>query len=71
MGTFDHKNMTSAEVIAYGNSKLKINAPKGGERIALDAYFLGKKSAPAPAKTLTTGDSASDSDALNAFLKGV
>lgn len=70
VGAFDHKNMTSTEVLAYGSKKLGLKAPKGAERVALDAYFLGKKAAPTQAKTVTTGDSADNADALGSFLKG-
>lgn len=58
IGAFDHKSLTATEVVAYGNKKLGLNAPKGSERIALDSYFLGKGKA-APAKAITTNDSRS------------
>lgn len=39
VGTFDCSRMTLDEVAAYGAEQLKIKAPKGQERIALDGFF--------------------------------
>lgn len=41
VGTFDHSAMDEADVVAYGVEKLGIKAPKGAERVALDAYLDG------------------------------
>lgn len=70
VGAFDHKSMTSADVVAYGNKKLGLNAPKGQERVALDAYFMGKSKA-APSKAAITNDSASvTTDEMQKYLRG-
>lgn len=45
IGTFDHKEMTLAEVAAYGVEKLGLKVEKGAERIALDG-FLYNRTAP-------------------------
>lgn len=45
VGTFDHAEMTTAEVAAYGLEKLGLKAPKGQERATLDGYLAGRKSA--------------------------
>ena len=45
VGTFDHSAMDEAEVVQYGVEKLGIKAPKGNERIALDAYLDGREAA--------------------------
>lgn len=54
VGTFDHARMTGAQVAAYGVEKLGIkNVPKGGERVALDAYLQAAK-IPDPTKAVRT-----------------
>lgn len=45
IGTFDHKEMTLAEVATYGVEKLGLKVEKGAERIALDG-FLHNRTAP-------------------------
>lgn len=48
VGTFDHAEMTTAEVATYGLGKLGLKAPAGQEVTALNAYFHGRT---APAKS--------------------
>jgi hypothetical protein len=43
VGTFDHANMTTADVAKYGVEKIGLkNVPAGQEATALDAYFTGR-----------------------------
>lgn len=42
VGTFDHREMTEAEVALYGVKKLGIKSPAGQELTALQGYMLGK-----------------------------
>lgn len=44
-GSFDHTRMTLDGVAEYGIKKLGITAPKGSEKIALDAWLHGRKPA--------------------------
>lgn len=44
-GSFDHSRMTLDAVAEYGIKKLGLTAPKGSERIALDAWMHGRKPA--------------------------
>jgi hypothetical protein len=46
VGTFDHAEMTAAEVAAYGCKKLGIKAPKGQEGAALAGYLAATARAP-------------------------
>ena len=39
VGTFDHSDMTLAEVSAYGIKKLGLKCTTGNEQVALDAYY--------------------------------
>lgn len=43
VGTFDHAEMTVADVAAYGIKKLGINAAKGSETQVLDGYLLASE----------------------------
>jgi hypothetical protein len=65
VGTFDHAEMTVDEVAAYGIEKLKITAPKGQERAALDGFLQAKA---APAQFQQAQDSATESKGLDAYL---
>lgn len=42
VGSFDHAEMTLAEVAEYGVEKLKVPCAKGTEAIALDAYLFNR-----------------------------
>lgn len=42
IGTFDHAEMTHAQVAEYGVKKLELNAPKGQEIVALQGYLHGR-----------------------------
>jgi 8-oxo-dGTP pyrophosphatase MutT (NUDIX family) len=70
VGTFDHSDMTEAEVAAYGAKKLGIAAPKGQEAAVLQGYLLAaSKTAAAPAaKTATAMDSGKSAGFVSAFL---
>lgn len=54
-GNFDHSRMTLDGVAEYGIKKLGLTAPKGSERIALDAWMHGRKPAH---EQIITADSA-------------
>lgn len=72
VGAFDHKRMTAADVALYGAKKLGLthSGPKSA-RIALDAYFMGKKKQPATTTKTHTADSAfGQSNELDAWLNG-
>jgi hypothetical protein len=43
VGTFDHSEMTTAEVAAYAVKKLEITAPAGQEQAALAGFLAGRK----------------------------
>lgn len=69
VGTFDHSEMTEAEVAAYGVKKLGLDAPKGQEAAML-AGFLKAKGAPSESKTVkpaSTMDGAAG-DFVSAYL---
>jgi hypothetical protein len=70
VGTFDHSDMTEAEVAAYGASKLGIKAAAGQEAAVLQGYLLAaSKTAAAPAaKTATAMDSGKSAGFVSAFL---
>lgn len=44
VGTFDHAEMTTAEVATYALDKLEIKAPAGQEQVYLTAFLEGRKS---------------------------
>lgn len=44
IGTFQYAAMDCAQVAAYGVKKLGLKCKKGQEQVALDAYFVGKRS---------------------------
>ena len=48
VGTFDHAEMTAAQVAEYGCKKLGVSAPKGQEGAALAGYLAAAAKAPAP-----------------------
>ncbi|AWD92403.1 hypothetical protein [Xanthomonas phage Carpasina] len=77
VGAFDHATMDARQVAAYGVKKLKINAPKGQESVALDAYLtgveLGAKSARKAVQAVASvvGDSRNaPSSELDAYING-
>lgn len=57
VGTFDHAEMTLADVVAYGCDKLEIKADKGQEQAMLAGY-LQAKPATTPAATVSGMDGA-------------
>lgn len=63
VGTFDSAKMTTAEVAAYGVTKLGIPCTKGTERVALDAWLHGRT--PERHKTVV----AQDGKAFDIFSK--
>lgn len=70
VGTFDHSAMDTADVVAYGVEKLKINAPKGHEQVALESFLAGRKAAtPAAVYAMDTTGGAK-SDAVAGWLGG-
>jgi hypothetical protein len=75
VGTFDHAEMTAAQVAEYGCKKLGISAPKGQEGAALAGYLAAAAKAPAPTFSMDGGPSAlaggarKGSDALQKYLK--
>lgn len=69
VGTFDHARMTGAQVAAYGVEKLGIkNVPKGGERVALDAYLQAAK-IPDPTKAVRTAADANATGLAASIVK--
>lgn len=69
IGTFDHSDMTEAEVAAYGVKKLGLDAPKGQEAAML-AGFLKGKGAPSESKTVKPAAAmdAGAADFVSAYL---
>lgn len=65
-GTFDHSRMTLDGVAEYGVKKLGISAPKGSERIALDAWMHGRKPAH---EQIIAADSAKGASLDDAWAK--
>ena len=47
-GVFDHAEMTTADVVAYGVKKLGLRAPTGYERAYLDGYLAHQKATAKP-----------------------
>jgi hypothetical protein len=45
VGSFAHDSMLLSDVVSYGIEKLKIEAPKGHELVALDSYLKGLEAA--------------------------
>ena len=73
VGTFDHSDMTEAEVAKYGVKKLGIKAPAGQELTALQSYMLGRGD-PSKAVLVTTGamDAAPSDNFVTRYIqKGV
>lgn len=70
IGTFDHSDMTEAEVAAYGAGKLGIKTTAGQEAAVLQGYLMAaSKTAAAPAaKTATAMDSSKSAGFVSAFL---
>lgn len=69
IGTFDHAEMTLAEVAAYGVEKLGLKADKGSERIALDG-FLHNRPAPSDMPNYTPAKAAGRVSAVDKFISG-
>ncbi len=65
VGTFDHAEMTEAEVAEYGVKKLGLQAPKGSEAAMLAGYL---KAAPAP-KVATAADASNGDNFVTRHLK--
>jgi 8-oxo-dGTP pyrophosphatase MutT (NUDIX family) len=70
VGTFDHSDMTEAEVAAYGAKKLGIQAVAGQEAAVLQGYLLAASKAPKVATTVAKTTAAMDAsgDFVSAFL---
>jgi hypothetical protein len=66
VGTFDHSDMSEAEVAAYGAKKLGIQAAAGTESAVLQGYLLAASKAPV-AKTTNAMD-AGAADFVTAYL---
>jgi hypothetical protein len=72
IGTFDHSEMTEAEVAAYGVKKLGIKAAAGQEAAVLSGY-LAAAVAPSAKKATTAvamDSSSSGGDFVTRFLQG-
>lgn len=72
VGTFDHSEMSEADVAAYGVKKLGITAPAGQEAAVLSGYLMAasKTSTGASVKTATAAmDSGGGADFMANFLK--
>lgn len=66
VGTFDHSDMSEAEVAAYGAKKLGIQAAAGTESAVLQGYLLAASKTPV-VKTANAMDAGS-ADFVTAFL---
>lgn len=71
IGTFDHAEMTLADVAAYGAEKLGLRCDKTEAVAMLSGYLHGRK--PATGKTFAvggqfTGDAADKADEITAYL---
>lgn len=67
IGTFDHSDMTEAQVAAYGAKKLGIAAEAGTEAAVLQGYLLAAGKTAPVAKTATAMD-AGAADFVTAYL---
>lgn len=67
VGTFDHAEMTLAEVAAYGVGKLGIKVGKGQEMAALTGYLAAAK---VPGPVATGMDAKPKMSALDKYLNG-
>lgn len=73
VGTFDHSEMTTAELAIYGCKKLGIQCQKGHERTALDVYLGAVNKAHKPTfsmDTAPTGSESGMSKTMEQYLKG-
>lgn len=70
VGTFDHSEMTEADVAAYGVEKLGLTAAKGSEASVLEGWLQGAK-APSAARTTASHaqDAKASDNAVTRFLK--
>lgn len=70
VGTFDHSEMTEADVAAYGIEKLGLTAAKGSEASVLEGWLQGAK-APSAARTTASHaqDAKASDNAVTRFLK--
>lgn len=69
VGTFDHADMTTNEVAAYGIKKLKINAPKGAEMAYLRGY-LDAAGTPKPRDAETLDSAIPEGGVISKYLTG-
>ncbi len=71
VGTFDHSDMSEAEVAAYGIKKLGITVPAGQEAAVLQGFLLaaGKTATTHTTKTNTAAMDAGGAD-FDAFFQG-
>lgn len=68
VGTFDHSEMTLAEVAAYGVTKLGITASKGAELPTLQGYLAGKGNPAAGARSAVAADSKGGENFVTRYL---
>ena len=69
IGTFDHSEMTEAEVARYGIGKLGIKAEAGQEMAVLGGYLQGR-AAPRKQPAAQAADSANAENFVTRHLKG-
>lgn len=67
VGTFDHSEMTLADVAVYGVKKLGIGCDSGAELATLNGYLAASK----PATAAVGMDSKPRSNDIDSYLKGV
>lgn len=70
VGTFDHADMTTNEVAAYGVKKLKITHAKGQELSCLSGYLQAAKVAPVTTYSGTGLDAIDSGSAISKYLTG-
>ncbi|BCU91106.1 Uncharacterized protein conserved in bacteria [Yersinia pseudotuberculosis] len=70
VGTFDHADMTTNEVAAYGVKKLKITHAKGQELSCLSGYLQAAKAAPVTTYSGTGLDAIDSGSAISKYLTG-
>jgi hypothetical protein len=69
IGTFDHSNMTSAQLVEYGLKKLKLQAHKGQEISVLSGYLQGRKDA-AVSTTMAMDSVIEEGSQIAKYIKG-
>jgi hypothetical protein len=70
IGTFDHADLTHAQVVEKGIKELKLQAPKGGEAAMLNGYLLAIKPKQESGMDQSTNTQPQKRSSVDAYLEG-